>query len=156
MPRTVRDIEKIWSSAEGIRKLSDRAVGIGPFGVGLDGLLTWIPVVGTAYSVGAAGLLLIHAARAKASPGTVVKMLAYLGLDTATTAVGEVIPIAPDVVDFLFPGHAMAARALQKDIESTHWVEGTRRQAHEAGLHDSHIDEMKRDPKKRRVVYLGD
>ncbi|MDQ3125661.1 MAG: DUF4112 domain-containing protein, partial [Pseudomonadota bacterium] len=120
--RTVADIEKIWANVEGVKKLSDRALGIGPFGIGLDGLLTWIPVVGTVYSVGAAGWLLVQASQAKAAPGTLLKMAGYLGLDSTATVVGEVIPFAPDVVDMLFPGHLMAARALQKDIETTHWV----------------------------------
>ena len=30
--RTVGDIEKIWSSVEGIKKLSDRVIGVGPIG----------------------------------------------------------------------------------------------------------------------------
>ncbi|WP_372707940.1 DUF4112 domain-containing protein [Brevundimonas sp.] len=157
MPRrSVADIEKIWSNVEGIKKLSDRAIGIGPFGVGLDGLLTWIPVVGTAYSVGAAGWLLLQAARVKASPGTVIRMLGYLGLDSATSAVGEVVPIVFDVVDFFFPGHLLAARALQKDIESTHWVEASERDARASGQHERHLADMRRDPKLRRVVYLHD
>ncbi|RZJ93461.1 MAG: DUF4112 domain-containing protein, partial [Brevundimonas sp.] len=49
--RSIADIEKIWSNVEGVKKLSDRAIGIGPFGVGLDGLLTWIPIAGLVYSV---------------------------------------------------------------------------------------------------------
>jgi hypothetical protein len=154
--RSIADIEKIWSNVEGVKKLSDRAVGIGPFGIGLDGLLTWVPVVGTVYSVGAAGWLLIQAAQARAAPATLLRMLSYLGLDTATTAVGEVIPFAPDVVDLLFPGHLMAARALQKDIESTHWVEANEREARASGEHDGHVADMRRNPKLRRIVYLHD
>ncbi len=154
--RTVADIEKIWSNVEGIKKLSDRAVGIGPFGIGLDGLLTWIPVVGTAYSVGAAGWLLLQATKAKASPGTLARMVGYLGLDSATTAVGEVIPFAPDVVDFFFPGHLLAAKALQKDIESTHWVEASEREARESGAHERHLADMNANPELRRIVYLHD
>lgn len=154
--RSVRDIEKIWSNVEGVKKLSDRAVGLGPFGVGLDGLLTWIPVVGTAYSVGAAGWLLIQAVRAKASPGTLLSMVGFLGIDSATTAAGEVVPFAPDVVDFFFPGHLLAAKALQKDIETTHWVEDNERDARASGDHDRHVATMRADPKKRRVVYLHD
>ena len=154
--RSVADIEKIWSNVEGVKKLSDRAVGIGPFGIGLDGLLTWIPVVGTVYSVGAAGWLLIQAAQARATPATLLRMMTYLGLDTATTAVGEVIPFAPDVVDLLFPGHLMAARALQKDIESTHWVEANEREARASGAHEDHVADMRRNPKLRRIVYLHD
>lgn len=153
--RTIGDIEKIWSNVEGIRKLSDRAVGVGPFGVGLDGLLTWVPVVGTAYSVGAAAWLLAQAVRARASPGTIARMAGYLGLDSATTAVGEVVPFAPDVVDFFFPGHLMAARALQKDIETTHWVEANEREARASGEHERHLEEMRRKG-LRRVAYLHD
>ena len=153
--RSVADIEKIWSNVEGVKKLSDRALGIGPFGIGLDGLLTWIPVVGTAYSVGAAGWLLVQAARARAAPGTLLRMATYLGLDSTATAVGEVIPFAPDVVDLLFPGHLMAAKALQKDIESTHWVEASERDAKASGDHDSHLGEM-RSRGLKRIVYLHD
>jgi hypothetical protein len=154
--RSVADIEKIWSNVEGVKKLSDRVVGVGPFGIGLDGLLTWIPVLGTVYSVGAAGWLLVQAGQAKATPGTLMRMLAYLGLDTATTAVGEVIPFAPDVVDLLFPGHLMAARALQKDIETTHWVEANEREARASGAHETHLSDMRRNPRLRRIVYLHD
>ena len=154
--RSVADIEKIWSNVEGVKKLSDRAVGIGPFGIGLDGLLTWVPVVGTVYSLGAAGWLLVQGIRARAAPGTLLLMVSYLGLDTATTAVGEVVPFAPDIVDLLFPGHLMAARALQKDIETTHWVEANEREARAAGAHEGHVADMRRNPKLRRIVYLHD
>lgn len=156
--RTVRDIEKIWSNVEGVKKLSDRAVGIGPFGIGMDGLLTWVPVLGTVYSVGAAGWLLFQAAQVKASPGTVVQMLAYLGLDSATTAIGEVpfLDFVPNVVDVLFPGHLMAAKALQKHIESTHWVESSERDAKASGEHDRHLETVRADSKLRRIIYLHD
>ena len=154
--RTIGDIEKIWTNVEGVKKLSDRAVGIGPFGIGLDGLLTWVPVVGTVYSVGAAGWLLMQAVRVKASPATIARMVGYLGLDSATTAVGEVVPFAPDVVDFFFPGHLMAAKALQKDIETTHWVEANEREARASGDHERHVAEMRRRPGLKRIVYLHD
>jgi hypothetical protein len=124
--------------------------------VGLDGLLTWIPVVGTVYSVGAGGWLLLQALRAKASPGTILRMVGYLGIDSATTVVGEAVPFAPDVVDFFFPGHLLAAKALQKDIETTHWVEASEADARTSGDHDRHLAAMRADPKKRRIVYLHD
>ena len=156
--RTIGDIEKIWTHVEGVKKLSDRAVGIGPFGIGLDGLLTWVPVVGTVYSVGAAGWLLVQAARAKASPGTVARMLGYLGLDSVTTVIGEVpfLDFVPSVVDVLFPGHLLAAKALQKDIETTHWVEANEREARATGEHERHLAEMQRKGGLRRVAYLHD
>jgi hypothetical protein len=150
--RSIGDIEKIWSNVEGVKKLSDRAVGFGPFGIGMDGLLTWIPVVGTVYSVGAAAWLFTQAVRARATPYTIARMAGYLGLDVGTGAV----PVAGNVVDFFFPGHLMAAKALQKDIESTHWVEANERDARASGEHDRHVATMRADPKKRRVVYLHD
>ena len=110
-----------WQSAERIKRLSDRVVGVGPFGIGLDGLLTWIPGAGGLYSVGAASLLLYGAFGAKASGLTLAKMLAFLAVDAATSEV----PLIGDAIDMLFPGHLLAAKALQKDIEARHGVPET-------------------------------
>ncbi|PHY13609.1 hypothetical protein CSW58_04620 [Caulobacter sp. B11] len=107
---------RAWRSAETIKRLSDRLIGVGPFGLGLDAVLSWVPGVGFAYSVGAGGLLLFHGLAAGASVATLARMLAYVAMDTATDAV----PVAGSVVDMLFPGHLMAAKALQKDIEAKH------------------------------------
>jgi hypothetical protein len=107
---------RAWKSAETLKGLSDRLIGIGPFGLGLDGVLSWVPGVGPLYSLGAGGLLLVHAVSARASLQTLAQMLIYIAADTATDAV----PIAGSVVDMLFPGHLMAAKALQKDIEARH------------------------------------
>ncbi len=154
--RTIKDIEKIWSNVEGVKKLSDRAVGIGPFGIGLDGLLAFVPGVGLAYTVGAAGWLLIQATRAKASPSTMLQMATWLGLDTVTTLTGEAFFLPADVVDVLFPGHLLAAKALQKDIASTHWVEGSERDARASGEHERHLETVRGDRSLKRVVYLHD
>jgi len=105
-----------WRHAETIKRLSDRLIGIGPFGLGLDGVLAWVPGVGPVYSVAAGGLLIYNAMMARASAATLARMLAYVAMDTATDAV----PVAGWAVDTLFPGHLMAAKALQKDIESRH------------------------------------
>jgi hypothetical protein len=102
-----------WRRADRIRQLSDRLVGIGHFGLGIDGVLAWVPVAGTAYSVGAAALLFSEAIQAGASRKTLTKMAAYLGLDTISSG----IPFAGWAVDTLFPGHAMAAKALMRDVE---------------------------------------
>lgn len=150
--RSIADIEKIWSNVEGVKKLSDRVVGLGPFGIGMDGLLTWVPFVGDAYTVGAGGWLMIQAVRARVSAATMARMAAYLLSDTATA----VVPFAGAVVDTLFPAHLLAAKALQKDIETTHWVEANEREARASGEHDRHVAMMRADPKKRRIVYLHD
>ena len=102
-----------WRRADRIRNLSDRVIGVGPWGLGIDGVLAWVPVAGTLYSVGAAGILLNEAYQAGASRRTMIRMAAYLGLDSVSSGV----PLVGWAIDTLFTGHAFAARALQKDIE---------------------------------------
>lgn len=150
--RSIRDIENIWSNVEGVKKLSDRVIGIGPFGMGLDAMLTWVPIVGTAYTVGTGGWLMLQAVRAKATPATLARMGAYMAIDTATGTV----PIAGDIVDTFFPGQLMAARALQKHIESTHWVEDTEANARASGDHEMHEARVQNDETLKRIIYLHD
>lgn len=105
-----------WKSAEMIKTVSDRVVGIGPFGVGMDGLLSFVPVAGTVYSVLSSGFLLVEAARAQVSMATLMRMLLYLGVDSSSS----LIPVAGSAVDFFWQGQLMAATALQKDVEDRH------------------------------------
>ncbi|MDP3173952.1 MAG: DUF4112 domain-containing protein [Phenylobacterium sp.] len=107
---------RAWRSAERIKRLSDRLVGIGPFGLGLDGVLAWVPGANVVYSVGAAGLLIYEGVLAGASAATLARMGLYLAADSATSGV----PVVGWAIDTLFPGHLMAAKALQKDIEARH------------------------------------
>jgi hypothetical protein len=109
-----------WRHAETIKRLSDRLIGIGPFGLGLDGVLAWVPGMGLVYGLGAGGLLMFHAVQAKASAGTLARMAAYLAADNLS----DTIPVLGWAVDTLFPGHLMAAKALQKDIETKHGLPG--------------------------------
>ena len=127
-----RRAHQAWRHAETVKRLSDRLIGIGPFGLGLDGVLAWVPGVGLAYGLGAGGLLLYQAMQARASATTMARMAAYLAVDNLS----DTVPMLGWAVDTLFPGHLMAAKALQKDIETRH------------GLPDE-IDAKTR--KKRRV-----
>ena len=115
-------------------------------------MLTWVPVVGTAYTVGTGGWLMLQAVRAKATPATLARMGAYMAIDTATGTV----PIAGDIVDTFFPGQLMAARALQKHIESTHWVEDTEANARATGDHEMHEARVQNDKTLKRIIYLHD
>jgi hypothetical protein len=116
MEATRERAHRAWRSAERIKRLSDKLIKLGPFGVGLDAVLDWAPGAGPLYSAGAGGLLLYEAVAAGASRATIARMAGYLIADTATSSV----PIAGWIVDALFPGHLLAARALQKDIEARH------------------------------------
>src|SRR5215469_18701686 len=101
-----------WITAERIKRVSDRLIGLGPFSVGLDGLLAWVPVAGTVYSLGAGAWLLMEGWRIKASAWTLARMLFYVGF----RSLASVVPLEGWLVDFLFRGHMFAANALQKDI----------------------------------------
>lgn len=131
-----RDVaHSAWKSAETIKKLSDRVIGFGPFGVGLDGILAWIPGADLIYSGGAAIYLLFLAVRSGASFSSIAKMAGVLGIDVLMS--GVPLPVAPDIVDMLWQGHLMAANALQKDIEARH------------GIPPSHIERVEKERLKR-------
>ena len=110
------EVERIRRSVHGWKRLSDRLVTVGPLGVGLDGILTWIPGVGGAYGLGVGGFLLAQAWRVDASRSTMTRMALLIGADAL---VGEV-PILGDAFDFLFRAHARSANILLKEIERLH------------------------------------
>jgi len=107
---------RAWLRAEKIKQVSDRLVPIGPWGIGLDGVLAFVPVAGGLYSLAAGGWLLAEAVRVGASAWTLARMAAYVAFNTATAEV----PIVGSTVDLFFRGHLMAATALQKDIARRH------------------------------------
>lgn len=104
---------RAWRNAETIKRLSDRLIAFGPLGLGLDGVLAWVPGANLLYSLGAGGLLIYEAVQARASAATLARMGLYIAANSAMTEV----PIIGWAMDTLFPGHLMAARALQKDVE---------------------------------------
>jgi Domain of unknown function (DUF4112) len=107
---------RAWRNAERIKRLSDNLIKIGPWGLGLDGVLAWVPVAGTVYSLGSAALLLYEGVKAKAAPWTLTRMAAYMAINSAMSDV----PVIGWAMDTLFRGQAMAANALQKDIVARH------------------------------------
>ena len=113
MDITAQRAHHAWRRAQAIRQLSDEMFKVGPWSVGLDGAFAWIPGVGTAYSLGAGGYLLYHAAQSGASKATLGKMAGWLAADTAFSAV----PLVGWAIDTFFRGHRMAAKVLQKDVE---------------------------------------
>ena len=114
MESTRERAHRAWRNAERIKKLSDNLIKIGPWGLGLDGVLAWVPAAGTIYSLGSGGLLLYEGVQAKASAWTITRMAAYMAVNSAMSDV----PIIGWAMDTLFRGQLMAANALQKDIEA--------------------------------------
>lgn len=109
---SIEDAHRAWITAEKIKRVADRLVGLGPFSIGLDGLLAVVPVAGTLFSLGAGLWLMAEGVRAGASSFTLARMAFYVGFRT----VASVVPIEGWLADILFRGHMLAAGALQKDI----------------------------------------
>jgi hypothetical protein len=109
---TIEDAHGAWMRAELIKRVADRVVRLGPFSIGIDGLLAPVPVVGTLFSLVAGLWLIVEGVRAGASRFTLTRMVFYIGLRTLASA----LPIEGWLFDVLFRGHMLAANALQRDI----------------------------------------
>ena len=159
--RTHFEISRIRAAIERVGTLSDNVVGIGPLKIGLDGILAWIPGVGTVYSLGAAGLLVIQGARARVPAGAMLQVITLLGIRTLVTSSGEaaamltMLPITIPTelaVDF-FRAHKWSADILLKAIDNTVYVEGRK---HPSNPNSAEIKEHVRSgAERRRVVFLG-
>src|SRR5437879_5000849 len=108
METTHERAHRAWRNAERIKKLSDNLIRIGGWGLGLDGVLAWVPLAGTIYSVGTGCLLLYEGLQARAAPWTLTRMAGYM---IANSAMSDV-PVIGWAMDTLFRGQLMAANAL--------------------------------------------
>ena len=137
--------------------MSDNIVHIGPFGLGIDGILAWVPGVGDLYSLSAGGMLLLMGLRAHAPVGVLMQVATLVGLRSAVglaaiPLLGPIYPAAGAVVD-LFRGHKMSADLLVKTIDNTLYVEGVKGDLKSDPVLAEEVDQAKREG--LRVVYLG-
>ncbi len=107
------DLERIKQSLELVARLSDGLIRIGPWGLGIDGILSWIPVVGEVYSAAAGGFILIQGARARVPVHTLIVAAGLLASRTVITA----LPFAGPIVSDVFIAHKWAARLVVKAID---------------------------------------
>ena len=107
------DLERIRRSAELVGRLSDGLIRIGPWGIGIDGVLSWIPVAGEAYNVLAGGFILVQGVRARV-PAHI--LLGASGLLLSRMAF-DAVPLAGPVVADLFIAHKWAARLVTGAID---------------------------------------
>jgi hypothetical protein len=106
------DAHRAWLTAERLKRVADRLIGLGPFSIGIDGLLAPVPLAGTAFSLVAGLWLLLLGVKARASGFTLARMAFYVGFRTLVS----IVPLEGWLVDILFRGHMLAANALQRDI----------------------------------------
>ena len=152
--RTLADVEARRAMIERIGRLSDNLIGWGPFGIGLDGVLAWIPGLGELYSAGAGAWLVFEGWRARAPLSVLIQVGAIIALRTAIDF-GNVVPVlgvGSSVIVDLFRGHRWAARILTRAIDQTVYLEGAPDPASAAYRQ---AEAQLRQGGKRRIVSLG-
>ena len=158
--RTQAEIDSLRAGIARIGGLSDSLVKVGPFGIGLDGILAWIPVVGTLYSGAAALTMIAMGWRARVPVSTLIGATSILVMRTTVAAGGEalLLPILPigGAAEFavdLFRAHKWAADMLVKSIDNAVYVEGRR---HSSNPDFVEARERHRSgQERRRIVALG-
>ena len=113
MTRTDAELRSIRESINLVGRLSDSIVRFGPFSIGIDGVLSWIPAVGELYSMGAGAFILIQGARAGVSNAVLARAAIILGLRTF----GDAAPFAGPIFADLFTAHKWAAGMIVKAID---------------------------------------
>lgn len=107
------ELLKIRASVDRMGRLSDNIVRVGPLSIGLDGVLSWMPVVGELYSAGAAAFLLSQGVRARVPAGTLAVCAALMVSRTAITAIPLAGPLASDLLTM----HKWSARLIVAAID---------------------------------------
>jgi hypothetical protein len=146
LARNAIEVSNARGAIERVGKLTDSLISLGPFGIGLDGMLTWIPIVGGVYSLAAGATLIGLGVRARVPLTSLIEVLAIV---LARSGVGE-IPLAGQIAVDLFRGHKWAADLLVKTIDRTLYLEGPDDPAHAETL-----AAIRQGREKRRVVFLG-
>jgi hypothetical protein len=108
------DLKSIRDSVEMVGRLSDSLIRFGPFRLGIDGVLSWIPGVGELYSTGAAAFILVQGARARVPVHILLACAALMASRTVVSAVPLAGPLAAD----LFLAHRLSARMVVKAIDA--------------------------------------
>ena len=111
--QTLRDLERLRDSVQLVGKLSDSVVGVGPFSIGLDGVLSWIPGIGEVYSAAAGTFIIVQGARAGVSKRT---LAAAGGLMLSRTAISAV-PLAGPLAADMFMAHKWSAKMVATAID---------------------------------------
>jgi hypothetical protein len=113
MTRTDSELRSIRDSVKLVGRMSDSIISLGPFSLGIDGVLSWFPIVGEVYSVAAGGFILIQGYRAGVPMLVLAQAAVILGLRTF----GDAIPLAGPLFADLFTAHKWAARMVVEAID---------------------------------------
>lgn len=156
LARSHADLHNIRTAVEQIRHVSDRLIGVGPVGIGLDGVLSFLPAVGVVYSAATGAMLLLQAIRARAAPGVVLQIAILMTINTLLDVPGGTpLGVFSGIADTLFTAQKWGVNALLKHMDNTIYLEGTREQARANPAYGDIIARIRSGKEKRRVVILG-
>jgi hypothetical protein len=108
------ELHTIRRSVDVVGRLSDGLLRLGPFRLGAEAALSWIPGIGEAYGAAAAAFLLIQGSRAGVPLTTLAACAALMGGRTLITAV----PLGGPLVADMLALHGLSARLIIKAIDA--------------------------------------
>ena len=111
---SVPELQAIRDGVARLGRLSDSLLRLGPFRLGLDGALAWVPGLGELYSAGAATYILVQGFRAGVPAPTLATCAALLFGRTVVTAVPVLGPLAADVMT----AHRWASKLVVRAIDA--------------------------------------
>jgi hypothetical protein len=114
MHRTDPELLAIRRSVERVGRFSDGLLRIGPFRLGAEAALSWIPGVGEAYGAVAAVFLIGQGLRAGVPLTTLAVCAALMGGRTLITAIPIGGPLAADALAL----HGLSARMIVAAIDA--------------------------------------
>ena len=147
--KTELDVHNGRQAIERIAYISDSLIGWGPFGIGLDGMLAWVPGVGEIYSLGAGAALVLQGYRARVPAGVLVHAAVLISIRTLS----NIFPLLGGLIVDVFRGHRMAAKLLVKAIDETLYIEGAPGPDHPD--YALVLGRIRSGQERRRVVFLG-
>ena len=113
MTKSDVELRSIRDSVALVGRLSDGLVRIGPFNLGLDGVLAWVPAVGDLYSTLAGGFIVVQGARA----GVPVAVLGGAALLIGCRTIVGAVPFAGSAFADVFTAHKWAAAMIVRAID---------------------------------------
>ncbi len=112
MQKSEADLRAIRDSVALVGRLSDGIIRIGPFSLGIDGVLSWIPGIGELYSTAAGAFIIAQGMRAGVAPSVLAVATALL----AARTISNIIPIAGSAFADVFTAHKWAAAMVVEAI----------------------------------------
>ena len=112
--RSPAELARIRDSVAIVGRLSDSLVRLGPFRLGLDAAVSWIPGLGEIYSVAAGGFIIVQGLRA----GVPLHILAVCAALMMSRTTISAIPLAGPVAADLFTAHRWSAKLVVRAIDA--------------------------------------